>query len=100
MRLETELDQLGMLLRDQPPCTAAELWDDTIVFWNGRELVWAWLRNDVSGLIEEEFELDLDQWDALAGVVERWLEAPRYSVRPELKAWLKTPRAATDLPSA
>jgi hypothetical protein len=95
MRLETELDQLSMLLRDQPACTAADIWDDTIVFWDGRELVWAWLRDDESGLIEQEFVLDIDQWDVLAGCVEAWLEAPHYSVRPELQAWLKTPRAAT-----
>lgn len=93
MRQETQVDQLRMLLQDQPPCTAADLWDDTIAFWNGQQLVWAWLRDDESGLIEEEFELDLDQWDALAGVVGAWLESPRYSVRPELKAWLKIPRA-------
>lgn len=100
MRLETGLDRLRTLLQNQPPCTAADLWDDTIVFWNGRELIWAWLRDDESGLIEEEFELGIDLWDVLAGVVEAWLESPRYSVRLELRAWLKTPPASTEQTSA
>lgn len=89
MRNETELDQVGMLLRDQPLGTAADINEYTIAFWNGRELIWAWLRDDGSSLLEEEFDLDLDRWEELAGDVEAWLAAPRYSVRPEILGWVK-----------
>jgi hypothetical protein len=49
---------------------------------------WAWLRDDDSGLIEEEFKLDLDRWEELAGDIEAWLAAPHYSMRREIVEWM------------
>lgn len=88
MKTETELDLLEMLLRDQPSCTAAEISDFAIAFWNGQRLVWARLRKGRSGEADEIFNLDLDAWDELCGDVDAWLASPQYRERPELRRWL------------
>jgi hypothetical protein len=107
MRRETELDVLGTLLRDRPRGTTAprhhgttaDINDYTVAFWNGRELVWARLRDDESGLIEEEFLLDLEEWETVARDVETWLALPRYSACSELRGWLKSPRTESAPPT-
>ncbi|MEQ5844348.1 MULTISPECIES: hypothetical protein [Paraburkholderia] len=89
MKTETELDLLEMLLRDQPLCTAAEISNFAIAFWDGRRLSWARLTKDGSDRADEMFNLDLDAWDELCGYVDDWLASPRYSERPELHRWLQ-----------
>ncbi|MEI6002124.1 hypothetical protein H3V53_34835 [Paraburkholderia bengalensis] len=54
--------QVGMLLRDLPPGTVAELDDVCIAWWNGNDLVFAHLRDDDPDRIEEEFDLNDCEW--------------------------------------
>ena len=89
MKEDTELDQLERLLREHPPCTAANIGTFAIAFLDCQRLSWARLKNDGSDGIDEIFNLDLDAWDELCGYVDDWLASPRYSVRPELRRWLR-----------
>lgn len=92
MKIEKELDLLEKLLREQPLCTAADITNFAIAFWDGQRLAWVRLRNDGSGRVGEMFNLDLDAWDELSGDVDAWLASPRYSERPELRRRLRDPR--------
>lgn len=69
--------QLGMLLRDQPRGTAADLTDFAVAWWDGHSVVYAFLREDDSGLLDEEFELDdyeLSDWSVPFCA---WFNAPQ-----------------------
>ena len=79
----------GMLLRDQPRGTAARLSRHFIAWWDGRSLVFAFLREDNEMLIEEEFDpFDL-QWHEWADVFQRWLAAPVYEEFDEIEYWMR-----------
>lgn len=93
MRTEKDTDLIAMLLRDQPPCTAAEISHFAIAFWDGERLAWATLKEDGSGQIDSRLTVDLDVWDELCSYVMDWVDEPRYSVRPELRAWMNNVRS-------
>ncbi|MCG5077226.1 hypothetical protein [Paraburkholderia tagetis] len=79
----------SMLLRDQPRCTAARLSQHVIAWWDGRNLVFAFLREDNETLIEEEFDpFDL-QWHEWAVAFQRWLAAPVYEGFDEIEHWMR-----------
>jgi hypothetical protein len=73
--------QLGMLLRDLPVGTVAELDDLCIAWWNGNDLVFA-------HVCEEEFDLDDCEWHERREAFEAWLKEPKYSSRAEVRGWV------------
>jgi hypothetical protein len=81
--------QLSMLLRDLPRGTTAEVAEWAIAWWDGRQLAFAFLRDDGSGAIEEEFDLDDYVWPQWQQEFAKWVAEPRFSVRAELIEWLK-----------
>ncbi|CAE6795426.1 hypothetical protein R70006_05050 [Paraburkholderia domus] len=87
--LETFNAQLGMLLRDQPSGIAAELTDFAVAYWNGHDVVYAFLRDDGSGRIDEEFDPADFQWEDLVAAFAAWLTSQRFSERAEVKDWLR-----------
>jgi hypothetical protein len=80
--------QVGMLLRDLPLGTVAELDDLCIAWWNGNDLVFAHLCDDDPDRIEEEFDLDDCEWQERREAFEAWLKEPKYSSRAEVRDWV------------
>lgn len=95
LSLETFQSQLGMLLRDLPPGSAAELSDFATAYWNGHEVVYCFLREDGSGQIDEEFDVADYVWREWAPEFSAWCEKPVLSARLEVLDWLKDPRLTT-----
>jgi hypothetical protein len=54
--------------------------------------------SDDSGLIEEEFKLDLDRWEELAEDIEAWLAGLHYSMRREIVEWMIDAPTRTGVP--
>ncbi|WP_260854709.1 hypothetical protein [Paraburkholderia sp. BCC1884] len=79
--------KLSTLLRDLMPCTTADLTDTAIAYWDGRRVVYCYLDDD-SGLIDEEFDLGGRSWDEWREYLTQWIEAPKFSMRPEVQDWL------------
>jgi hypothetical protein len=82
--------QLGAMLREVPYGTSADLTDYAVAFWDGSKVVYAFLSEDGSGQIDDEFELGDYEWDHWHDDFVRWISEPLFSVRPELRE-----RAAT-----
>jgi hypothetical protein len=76
--------QLAELLRDLMPCTSADLTDNAIAYWDGRKVVYCYLKDD-SDLIDKEFELDNRLWKDWEEYLSEWMVEPTFSVRPELQ---------------
>ncbi|HEY1999921.1 hypothetical protein [Paraburkholderia sp.] len=89
MRLENFKSQLSMLLRDIPRGTTADIAPFAVAWWSGQCVTYAFLRDDASGQIEEEFDLDDYAWSQWQPEFEAWAEAPTFSVRSEILNWLK-----------
>jgi hypothetical protein len=84
--------QLGMLLRDQPLGVTAELDDLCVAWWNGNDVVFAHLRADDTGRVEEEFDLDDCEWRERREAFEVWLKEPTYGSRAEVREWVSRQR--------
>ncbi|CAB3733404.1 hypothetical protein LMG22037_05795 [Paraburkholderia phenoliruptrix] len=84
--------QVGMLLRDLPPGTVAELDGLSIAWWNGKDVVFAYLRDDDTEKVEEEFDLGDCEWQDRRAALEAWLKEPRYGLRAEVRDWVSRPR--------
>jgi hypothetical protein len=86
----TEADfvaNLGMLLRDQPRFTAAELTDWAVAYWDGDRVQFVLLDEEGQDL-DEGFELDDFIWAPLAEPFSSWLKRPVFSRREQLQDWL------------
>lgn len=84
---EQTFSDLRMMLRDQPPCTTADVTDWAVVYLAENELRGVFLSAEEPDGLDEPFAVD--QWfvgqvqDNLAD----WFVHPRFSHRPSLKAW-------------
>ncbi len=77
---------VAMLLRDLPRGVTADLTDVTVAYWNGRQVVGAYLRDN--GRLDEDFDFDENAWGNWRDDFLIWLDAPRFSERSDLKAAL------------
>jgi hypothetical protein len=77
---------VAMLLRDLPAGTTADLTEVTVAYWNGQQVVCAYLRD--GGRMDEDFEFDENAWGAWHEEYLLWLAAPRFTERADLKALL------------
>jgi len=77
-----------MTLRDWPRGTAANLNECMVAYWNGSEVVFAFLCERGTGAIEEEFNIDDYVWQDWQPTFEKWISSPSFSNRPEVLAWL------------
>jgi hypothetical protein len=80
---------VGMLLRDEPRGTAARFADYMVAWWDGRRVVFAWLREDNPALIEEEFDPSDLQWDEWADAFLRWRTGPVFERFDEIEQWIR-----------
>jgi hypothetical protein len=79
---------LATLLRDLPRGVAARLTDYAVARWDGREVVFAHLREDDLRLIEEEFELRDRLWHEWADELTAWFREPRFERFEEIESWI------------
>ena len=89
MTLDDFKSQVAAVLRDAPRCTTADLTDFAVAFWNGRDVVYAYLRDDLSGALDEEFNLSDNEWEQWHDDLVAWIGRPLFSVRPEVNDWIK-----------
>ncbi|WP_454875219.1 hypothetical protein [Paraburkholderia xenovorans] len=81
------LSQLRMFLRDRGAGTTAELAPHCIAWWNGAQLVFAYLDVDDMSRIEEEFDLDDCVWDEWIESFGAWLIYPKFGFREDVRDW-------------
>ena len=87
--LENFCADVGMLLRDHPLGTAARVTPHIIVWWNGRSVVFAYLREENESLIEDEFDpLDLS-WSEWSVEFVSWLARPVFGRFDEIERWIQ-----------
>jgi hypothetical protein len=79
--------RLGDLLRAKPIGTTADLTATAIAYWDGEHIVGAFLSDDGSGRLNEEYELEF-AWESWHDDMTRWLACPRFTKRKELMEWL------------
>ncbi|MEA3087674.1 MAG: hypothetical protein QOC89_5371 [Paraburkholderia sp.] len=88
MKRQDFVRQLAMMLRDLPVGTTADLNDCMVAYWNGYSVVFAFLGERGTGVVEEEFDIDDYVWDDWRPTFENWVSQPVFSSRPEVKQWL------------
>jgi hypothetical protein len=77
-----------MLLRDLPMGTSADLTDCTVAWWDGHQVVFGFLCEDATDAIDEEFDLGDYEWQEWQAGLTRWAAQPKFSMRPQVRAWL------------
>ena len=80
-------DELSAKLKERPRGTTADITEHTVIFWNGREAVGVHLIADRPGF-EKIFDLDHHFLGDAHEHLTHWFEAPKFSERPDLVAWL------------
>nr|WKF60780.1 hypothetical protein HUO10_005302 [Paraburkholderia busanensis] len=90
LTLEQFRMQLAAMLRDLPSGTSADLAEYAAAFWNGSEVVDAFLFDDRSGRVDETFVLGDYEWKHWQDDFASWIAEPAFSVRPELsrRTWM------------
>lgn len=86
--LRKQCADIGMLLRDHPPGTTADIAEYCVLYWDGDQLAGAFLSTDQPGEPDEAFDVD-DVLPDVAENVEDWLKAPTFTFRPTILEWLK-----------
>jgi len=79
--------ELATLLRRLPLGTTADINERTVAFWDGQEVRGFRLRPD--GRLAADFVFDERSFNQLHSDIVAWMDAPHYTVRPELVNWLK-----------
>lgn len=85
---EQTVNDLRMLLRDEPPDTTADITDAAVVFLVGDELRGAFLSPDEPDGMDEPFAVDAWFVGQADENLKDWFVHPRFSRRPMLSAWL------------
>jgi hypothetical protein len=86
--LEKQCADIGMLLRDHPPGTTADIAEYCVVYWDGDRLIGAHLSTDHPGEPDEPFDVD-EVLPEIPECIEEWLKAPKYTFRPTIVEWMK-----------
>lgn len=80
---------LAMLLRDMPIGTTADFSDVAVAYWDGTQVIGAYLRD--GGRLDEDFEFDENAWESWHDELVGWQANPTFTEREELKASLQHP---------
>lgn len=83
MNMNEFKSSIAKMLRDVPRGTTADLSDSITAHWAGNEVVYCHLREDGSGRVGEEFDLNEKMWVQLQSVIDSWIKTPVFSMRPE-----------------
>ncbi|MFP3558906.1 hypothetical protein SB861_50930 [Paraburkholderia sp. SIMBA_049] len=81
--------RLGMLLRNMPPGTAADIGDGCIAWRSGEQVAFAWLRDNDRGNIDCEFQLDEQIWRDHGETFSSWIRNPQYCEEEAVRQWIR-----------
>lgn len=87
MNLERVRVEFAALLSGKPRGSTADITDHAAVYWDGTRPMGVHLCADHPGF-DDRFELDHHFYGNAHEHLTDWFEHPRYSLRPELVAWL------------
>ncbi|MGF6782331.1 hypothetical protein [Paraburkholderia sp. GAS334] len=82
------LSDLRMLLRDQPPCTTADVTDGAVVYLDQGSLRGVFLSADEPDGLDTPFAVDAWFVGQVQANVDDWFRAPRFTHRPALAHWV------------
>jgi hypothetical protein len=85
--LDETVSDLGMLLRDTPPCTTADVTDYAVVYLSEGELRGVFLSADEADGLDEPFAVDACFLGQVNEILQDWFEHPRFTHRPALGVW-------------
>lgn len=74
------------MLEAAPLGMTAELTDCIVAYWNGSDVAYAFLCENGTDRVDEEFDLDYP-WQEWAPEFSAWLNKPRFGSRPEVPHW-------------
>ena len=80
--------KVGSILRDHGSGVTADLTDELLAYWNGHGVAYVQVCEPPPDTSYEEFVMDDAQWRNWRSWLEAWIEAPMFSVRPEVHNWL------------
>jgi hypothetical protein len=81
-------EKVGEVLRVHGAGITADLSDELVAYWNGHHIAYVLIHEDANASNYEEFVIDDRQWNLWRPWLEAWLDAPTFSVRPEVRHWL------------
>jgi hypothetical protein len=84
---EQTISDLRMLLRDEPPCTTADVTDGAVVYLDGDVLRGAFLSADEYDGLDAPFAVDAWFVGQVEGNLIDWFANPRFTHRPGLPSW-------------
>ena len=80
--------KVGSILRDHGSGVTADLTYELLAYWNGHGVAYVQVCEPPPDTSYEEFVMDDAQWRNWRSWLEAWIEAPMFSVRPEVHNWL------------
>ncbi|MFP3642979.1 hypothetical protein [Paraburkholderia sp. SIMBA_054] len=80
--------KIGTVLRAHGAGVTADLTDELLAYWNGHAVAYVLICAEPPDACYEEFSMDDAQWANWRSWLEAWIEAPTFSVRPEVHNWL------------
>jgi hypothetical protein len=86
--LKKQCADIGMLLRDHPLGTTADVTDYCVLYWDGDQLAGAYLSADDPGEPDEPFDIE-EVLPEIPENIEDWFKAPTFTFRPTIVEWLK-----------
>jgi hypothetical protein len=93
LELQSACADIGMLLRDRPPGTTADITSDAVLYWDAGKLCGASLSLDEASVVA--FPVDPEEFlPEVRVAVTNWLGRPTFSYRPSLLEWLEDPQPA------
>jgi len=90
LELQNACADIGMLLRDRPPGTTADISSEAALYWDAGKLQGASLSDDEPDGLGLPVELE-DLLPAARTAIAQWLAHPAFSYRPSLLEWLESP---------
>ncbi|MFM0572043.1 hypothetical protein PQQ88_27390 [Paraburkholderia caledonica] len=88
--LQSACANIGMLLRDRPVGTTADITAGCVLYWDRTRVSGARLSDDEPGVVAEPLEPE-DFLPHARSAVSRWLAHPSFTFRPSLLDWLEDP---------
>lgn len=88
MTLEEFEDSIAAIMRVHGVGMTADLTDELVVYWTGDRLAYVLIMEAPTGNSYAIFNMDNTHWMRWQSWLEAWVEAPTFSVRPEVRDWV------------
>lgn len=84
---EQTISDVRILLRDEPPCTTADVTDCAVLYLDGGEVKGVFLSADEPGELDEPFVVDVCFVGHVHDDLDEWFDNPHFTHRPQLREW-------------